>query len=127
MSLNKINIRPIILGLNIDENLSFEETFQNKTLRPIIKLQHDILTAYFQEYLIARHCNFEVLLNIQKEDFIFNLFSQNNNFKIEIKGMIIGLFNVAEFKDYCCNKRDFNKRILTIVKQRIISSVVYDG
>jgi hypothetical protein len=124
MKPNKISIRPSILGINDSHNLSFEERFQNKTLRPIIKLQHEILVAIFHEYLIVKKCNFELLSNSKKLDFIFKVFNRDNTFKSDLKGIIIGHFTTEEFSDYCCNKSEFNKRILTMIKERLISVIV---
>jgi hypothetical protein len=124
MSPNKISIRPLIPGINDSLNLSFEERFQNKTLRPIIKLQHDLLIAHFHEYLLNMNCNFEVLSNLDKQDYIFKAFNRDNSFKLELKGIIIGHFTKDEFTDYCCNKNDFNKRILTMIKERLVSVLV---
>jgi hypothetical protein len=124
MSPNKISIRPSILGINDSPNLSFEERFQNKTLRPIIKLQHDLLIAHFHAYLLNMNCNFEVLSTLEKHDYIFKAFNRDTSFKLELKGLIIGHFTEDEFTDYCCNKNDFNKRILTMIKERLISVLV---
>ena len=49
----RIDIRPQILGINTLLNISIEEDFQNTTLRPIIKLQHDLLVVYFKEHLMV--------------------------------------------------------------------------
>jgi hypothetical protein len=124
MSPNKISIRPLILGINISPNSIFEERFQNKTLRPIIKLQHDLLITHFQEYLLNMNCNFDVFSNLEKQNYIFKVFNRDNSFKWELKGVIIGHFTKHEFTDYCCNKNDFNKRILTMIKERLISVLV---
>ena len=42
--------RPIIKNIVSDKTLPFE-TFQNVTLRPIIKMQHDLILALFQSYV----------------------------------------------------------------------------
>jgi hypothetical protein len=112
------------LDINDRPNLSFEKRFQNKTLRPIIKLQHDLLTLHFQEYLLKMNHNFEVLSNPEKQDCLFSAFNRDNSFKLELKGIIIGHFTKDEFTDYGCNKNNFNKRILTMNKERLISVLI---
>ena len=47
MSIDRKEIRPIIIGLDSKIPNSVEEKFQNETLRPIIKMQHDLLLKYF--------------------------------------------------------------------------------
>ena len=49
--------RPLIPDL-INDGTNEMERFQNKTLRPIIKMQHDILIVSFQYYLEKRKIDF---------------------------------------------------------------------
>lgn len=121
MSLNKKQIRPIIKGINTIPNKSVEETFQNEILRPIIKMQHDLLIAYFKEYLLTKKCRFNELSNLKKQEYITTVFKKDNAFKLELKGIIIGHFTIDEFAIYSHHKNDFNKRIWTMIQQRIIS------
>lgn len=123
MSIDKKDIRPVIDGINNISNKSIEEAFQNKTLRPIIKLQHNLIIEYFKEYLKIKKCFFNKLSKIKQEEFIDKSFKKDNSFKLELKGIVIGHFTVEEFTIYKNNKNDYNKRILTMIQQRI-SSVI---
>ena len=123
MSLDRKDIRPIINGLNSIYQKSIEERFQNDTLRPIIKMQHDLLVKYFKSYLLSKKCKFNSLTEIKQLDFIDAAFNKDISFKSEIKGMIIGHFTVFEFSIYSSGKADLNKRILTMIKQRIVSVI----
>ncbi len=42
--------RPVLQDL-IKDNMSVIELFQNQTLRPVIKMQHDLLIASFKNYI----------------------------------------------------------------------------
>lgn len=123
MSLDRIKIRPIIQGLGSKVPNSTEEKFQNETLRPIIKMQHDLLVKYFRSYLLNKKCPFDSLIEIKQLDFIDAAFKRDISFKSEIKGMILGHFTVFEFTIYSSNKSDFNKRILTMIQQRMTSVI----
>lgn len=123
MSLDRTDIRPMIKGLNSKSQKSIEERFQNDTLRPIIKMQHDLLVKYFKSYLLSKKCKFDSLTEIKQLDFIDAAFKKDISFKSEIKGMIIGHFTVFEFSIYSSSKADLNKRILTVIKQRIVSVI----
>jgi hypothetical protein len=68
--------------------------------------------------------SFEVLSDPEKQDYLFSTFNRDNSFKLELKGIIIGHFTKDEFTDYGCTKNNFNKRILTIIKERLISILV---
>ena len=47
MTGDKVSIRSTIKGINDIEDKSPAEQFQNTVLRPIIKMQHDLLVAFF--------------------------------------------------------------------------------
>jgi hypothetical protein len=123
MSIDRTEIRPIIIGLDSKIPNSVEEKFQNETLRPIIKMQHDLLLKYFSSYLLSKKCYFDNLTQLKREAFIEAAFKKDISFKSELKGLIFGQFTVFEFTIYCSNKRDFNKRILTMIQQRITSVI----
>ena len=48
--------RPEIPGIINDNTLPLEK-FQNETLRPIIKMQHNLLVMLFEEYQRKRKVN----------------------------------------------------------------------
>lgn len=122
MSDNKVSIRPKIIGLSV-ENTTTEETFQQLTLRPIIKLQHDLVVAFFDNHLLENKINFKTLNAIEKSALIDRIFKTNTRFKTELRGLIIGLFTVEEYQLYQTMAKDINKRITTIVKERLLSTI----
>ena len=121
MSFDRTEIRPILKGLDSKNCNTIEEKFQNETLRPIIKMQHSLLVNYFRSYLLSKRCRFDSLSELKQLDFINAAFKKDISFKSEIKGMIVGHFTIVEFEIYASNKSDFNKRILTMIQQRIQS------
>jgi hypothetical protein len=116
-------LRPVISGAKILPGMSAEERFQNQTLRPIIKLQHDLFIAVFLNY-IAKHKNvfYELPLNKQL-DYIENAIHKDMKFRNSIKGMIIGQFTSDEYELYTLNSSALNKRMMNIVKERLISNI----
>ena len=46
-----IELRPQILSARIYPNMSTDEYFQNKVLRPVIKLQNELLLEVFKNYI----------------------------------------------------------------------------
>lgn len=97
------------------------EKFQNLTLRPIIKSLNDLLLNYFQNYATLKRFDIANVTAIEKDKFITAAFLNDNQFKNEVKGIIIGHFSIEEYNFYKKNAKHFNKRILSIVKQRILS------
>jgi len=116
-------IRPDFMTTTINDEMSTEERFQNLVLRPIIKLQNDLFIEVFKNY-VAKHKNVFYDLSIEKRiDYIGNTIHKDMKFRNSIKGMVIGLFTVEEYKLYIQNSSALNKRMMNIVKERLIDNV----
>ncbi|MFC0605666.1 glyoxalase [Winogradskyella pulchriflava] len=120
---NLLSHRPHIESAKIYDTIGAEELFQNKTLRPIIKFQHDLLIVVFKNY-IAKHKNVFYDLSLEKQlAYIDNVIHKDMKFRNSVKGMIIGQFTVEEYTLYIQNSSALNKRMMNIVKERLIDSV----
>lgn len=118
-----LSIRPTIESAKIYDGMSADEAFQNKTLRPIIKMQHNLLIAVFNNY-IAKRKNVFFELSLEKRlDYIEHAIQKDLKFRNSLKGMIIGQFTVDEYESYIKNSSALNKRMMNIVKERLINSV----
>ena len=116
-------IRPDFMTTTINDEMTTEERFQNLVLRPITKLQNDLFIEVFKNY-VAKHKNVFYDLSIEKRmDYIGNTIHKDMKFRNSIKGMIIGLFTVEEYKLYIQNSSALNKRMMNIVKERLINNV----
>ncbi|OAB78061.1 glyoxalase [Cochleicola gelatinilyticus] len=118
-----IQIRPEIPSAKVNDAMSVDEIFQNKTLRPITKLQNDLLVAVFRNY-IRKHKNVFHNLTIEKRlDYIENAIHKDMKFRNSLKGIIIGQFTLEEYETYIQNSSALNKRMMNIVKERIKSNI----
>jgi len=120
----EVNSRPTIEKALVSEKMTAVEKFQNTTLRQIIKMKHELLIAYFNHYLASQKFDFKVLSELQKIEFIERTFSKDSQCKNEIKGMIIGHFTLDEFSIYKNITKESNKRILSMVKERILNTLI---
>lgn len=122
----KMNLktRPVIHTLEINASMSDAELFQNETLRPIIKMQHDLLIAVFNHLLISKKCDFDHLSEKQQLAFIESSFKKDMPFRNKVKGMIIGHFNADEYQSYILNEKEVDKRIIKIVEKRIVDELI---
>ena len=117
------NIRPEILSTAINDNMSNDERFQNLVLRPIIKLQNDLFIEVFKNY-IAKHKMVFYGYPLEKRlVFIENAVNKDVKFRNALKGMVIGLFTIEEYKRYIQNSSALNKRMMHLVKERLISNM----
>lgn len=124
---NLLNLRPEILSAKINETTTFEERFQNKTLRPVIKLQSNLLLEVFKNY-ISKHKNVFYELSLEKRiDYIENTIHKDMKFRNSVKGMIIGQFTIGEYEIYIKDSSALNKRMMNIVKERLLNNIqVFD-
>ena len=64
---DKKSIRPILPNIASQTYKSQGEAFQNITLRPILKMQHDLLIARFESYLNKNKVDFSGYDKMKKE------------------------------------------------------------
>ena len=117
-----IDLRGETIG-NITPQSSSEEIFQNKTLRPILKLQNDLLIQVFINYAVKQKSAFFPLAPEKKMAYIENVIHRDIKFRNSLKGMVIGLFTVEEYLEYIKNSSNLNKRMMNLVIERLKSQV----
>lgn len=121
--LQLLRLRPEISSAVISENMSRDERFQNKTLRPVAKLQDELFVEVFRNY-IFKHKNVFYGFTVEKKmRFIENAIQRDIKFRNSLKGMMIGQFTLEEYEIYIQNSSALNKRMMNIVKERIFSNL----
>lgn len=121
--LQLISSRPEIPSAKVGENMTDDECFQNRTLRPVVKMQRDLLLATFRNY-IQKHKNVFYDLSIEKRmDYVENAINKDMKFRNSLKGMVIGQFTLDEYADYIRNSSALNKRMMGIVKENIWENI----
>lgn len=121
--INLLSQRPEIPSARVSEEMSFEEQFQNKTLRPIAKLQNDLFVEVFKNY-IKKHKNAYYNFSIEKKLlFVENAIQKDIKFRNSLKGIIIGQFTLDEYQLYITDSSALNKRMMNIVKERMLSNI----
>ena len=113
---NLKSIRPEVSPTTINDTMSSDERFQNLVLRPIVKLQSDLLIAVFKNYVVKHKSVFYDLSIEKRLIYIENAIQKDMKFRNALKGMIIGQFTVEEYLLYIQNSSALNKRMMRIVK-----------
>lgn len=116
----KKSIRP---KLNLQKALTEVEQFQNEVLRPILKLQHDILLRVFILFGKKQKTDVSQLSEERFYEFVKKITDKNTIFRSQLIGIVIGQFTTDEFDQYSKNTSEFNKRIINIAKKRFEDSV----
>ncbi len=121
--INLLELRPEIPSARVTENMTSDERFQNETLRPVAKLQDELLVAVFRNY-VNKHKNTFYELQIEKRlNYIENAIQKDIKFRNSLKGIIIGQFTIQEYETYIQNSSALNKRMMNIVKERLQSNI----
>ena len=117
-------VRPKLPSSLTDGELKEEELFQNMVLRPVIKMQHDVLILRVRSYFTSKKVIFHLMDTRKRTMAIEQAFLGENFFKKEIQGMITGQLAPDEFKTYLRWERSINKRIVQMVRNRMIDSLL---
>jgi hypothetical protein len=107
----------------ISSESTMEESFQNETLRPILKLQNDLFAAAFATYIKKNKIDFEAKTVEAKLVVIDNAIQKDIKFSNTMKGIIIGLFTTEEYTNYSKNTSSINKRMMSMLIERLKNQV----
>ena len=102
------------------------EQFQNATLRPILKYQHDLLVLLFKNYVIKRKNVFDKLTPLKRLDYIQQVVKTDVALKNRLAGLVIGHFTNEEYIFFSENEPELLRRLTDLIVQRL-QSVVNDS
>lgn len=111
------------LDLPIFDTTSKTESFQNETLRPILKLQNEIYLMLFKDYALGKISDFDTLKKEKKILFIDQSLQKDHALRNIFIGMTIGMLAPEEMKIYLSDSKSFNKRIIAMLTERIKSQL----
>ena len=117
-------VRPKLPDSLTEGKLKEEELFQNMVLRPVIKMQHDVLILRVKSYFTSKRVMFNVMDKKKRTLAIEKAFLGDNAFKKEIQGMVLGQLDTTEYQRYLKYERTMNKRIIQMVRNRMLDSIL---
>jgi len=117
-----INLRPQIPSITVG-NSGVVESFQNTTLRPIIKLQHDILII-----TTKKENTFQLaVVNASDKDNYRNLtgiwMQKHPKIKNQLIGIVLGMMTTQEQEEYLLHHQEYNRRIIQMIVNRIADTL----
>ncbi|MFK7773368.1 MAG: glyoxalase [Saprospiraceae bacterium] len=118
---NLKSLRPLIPTISEKNITSESEHFQNVTLRPILKLQHDLLIQIFHQYTIHRKNVFQKLSPEKKLEYIEHSIRKDLTFRSLLIGTIVGHFTTEEYQIYAQQETELRKRLINMLIERIKS------
>jgi len=117
--MSKTSIRPTIIFEKEAEG-EFER-FQNEVLRPILKMQNDLLLEIFKTYVGKRKGTFDKLSEKEKAIYIDQSVRKDMKFKHYLEGIISGMFTLDEYARFMENEEELTKRMMNLLVQRLQS------
>ena len=110
--------------LSLKKTNSEEEIFQNEILRPILKLQHDLIITLAQEFLKSRNITWEKVKEKDPFQWLNINLKRDIPFKNQLIGMVIGQLSKNELDEYLTFQKEMNKRIINMMTERIVNHYV---
>lgn len=100
------------------------ESFQNQTLRPILKLQNDLLLSLFRHYLVKRKqlgpdARFARMSQTEQIGYIDHTIRTDLKFRNLLVGTIIGQFTTDEWAHFFTDESELTRRLGNMLTQRI--------
>ena len=118
-----LTIRPQIPTLT-EAATSTAERFQNKTLRPILKLQNDLFVAVLQHYFQKRKNVFLTLSRTKKLEYIEHSIRKDLKFKNRLLGIVIGQMTQGEYADFIADESELTRRMTTMLIERMRDQLI---
>ena len=100
------------------------ELFQNETLRPILKLQHELTLSVLQQHKNYKLDKVKDMTKDQYDVFINKYLQTNVDLKNQLLGVVIGLFISEEMDFYALHRKEIHKRIIQMQKKRFVDEGV---
>jgi hypothetical protein len=99
------------------------EQFQNQTLRPILKLLDASIQALWQHHWPKRKTPFDRFDKREKLAYIERAVREDTKLRLTLVGMILGHFTTEEWGSFTADEAEINRRILSLLIQRLQSHV----
>ena len=97
------------------------EQFQNNVLRPILKMQNDLLLAVYKHYLQKRKVKYDSMSKEQRLAWIERSLQKDNRLRGVLLGTVVGQFTLDEWHAYRADESELKRRIFNLMTQRLQS------
>ncbi len=118
----KIGIRPEVPTQDMESTSA--ERFQNTTLRPVLKLQNELLQAVFLHMMDKRKVNFRQQQPQDQVAQIEHSLSKDKRLRFQLLGVVIGQFTVKEYTVFLGQEQEAVRRIFTMMAQRLKDGLI---
>ncbi|GAA4013821.1 hypothetical protein GCM10022408_28680 [Hymenobacter fastidiosus] len=97
--------------------------FLHRTLRPVLKLQNQVLLLTVADFVREHHIAFAGTNSVEQQRLVAGLLGRNVKLRYTIVGLITGLFTGPETIFYRRQRSAVNRRLLELATQRVQDQV----
>lgn len=97
--------------------------FLHRTLRPVLKLQNELLLQLVADFIQEHHIPFAVAPAAEQQRLVAGLLTRNVKLRYFIVGTVVGLFTQAELAFYRPHRAELNRRLLELASRRVQDQV----
>ncbi|GAB3304069.1 hypothetical protein [Hymenobacter tenuis] len=111
-------LRPVITLAQPLDAADTVGAFLHHTLRPVLKLQNQLLLATLADFLADHHVPYAGASVTEQQRLVAELLSRNTKLRYTIIGLMVGLFTEEETIFYRANRAELNRRLLELAIRR---------
>lgn len=119
-----LQLRPQIPTIKDALATSPIEMFHHRSLRPVLKLQNDLLVQAFLRYTKKYKGVFQQSSRQQKQAYIERAVQKDLRFREWMMGLIVGQFSMEEWDFYSQHEAELRKRISRMLIQRLVDQLL---
>ncbi len=97
--------------------------FLHATLRPVCKLQNELLLHLFRQYIHKTKDTFRQLSPAKRLEFIAHSIRRDQRFRSLLFGIVIGHFTEAEWRIFAAQEQELSRRLSELLIQRLSDQV----
>ncbi|MDO7874945.1 hypothetical protein Q5H93_09395 [Hymenobacter sp. ASUV-10] len=112
-------LRPIIATADTSEADTPAGLFLHATLRPVLKLQNDLLLLLVADFVRDHHIRLAPNATEQQRQ-LTELLARNTKLRYTIVGLVTGQFTTAEYAFYRPHRAELNRRLLELAQRRVL-------
>lgn len=97
--------------------------FLHRTLRPVLKLQNELLLRLVADFIQEYHIPFATAATVEQQRLVAELLTRNVKLRYLLVGTVVGLFTQAELAYYRPHRAELNRRLLELATRRVQDQV----
>jgi len=96
------------------------ERFQHIVLRPVLKFQNALICPVAIDMCVSQDPGFKELSVRKRDSMLDKALTTNQPLRNLLSGMIIGMMDPEQLKEFLADRKDLSKRIQNMLRERIM-------